>query len=88
MQQLSEVLISYFYFYVHFRATIVVVDGGGIFGIWRVGEDIWVRFFWDKGLGVNRSGKCKGPGGGDRRGALCTGFTLVYINSVSLSVSL
>jgi hypothetical protein len=26
---------------------------------------------------VNRSGKCKGPSGGDRRGALCTEFTLV-----------
>jgi hypothetical protein len=26
---------------------------------------------------VNWSGKCKGPGGGDRRGALCTRFTLV-----------
>jgi len=29
---------------------------------------------------VNRGGKCEGPGGGDRRGALCTGFTLVYIS--------
>jgi hypothetical protein len=29
---------------------------------------------------VNWSGKCEGPGGGDRRGALCTGFTLVLIN--------
>ncbi len=33
---------------------------------------------------VNRSGKCKGPGDakdrvGDRRGALCTGFTIVYL---------
>jgi hypothetical protein len=46
-----RVLTSYFYFYVHFRATIAVVDGGGIFGIWRVGEEIWVRFFWAKGLG-------------------------------------
>jgi hypothetical protein len=27
---------------------------------------------------VNQSGKCEGPGGGDRRGALCTGFTLVF----------
>jgi len=26
---------------------------------------------------VNQSEKCEGPGGGDRRGALCTGFTLV-----------
>jgi hypothetical protein len=37
-----------------FRATTVVVDGGdifGIFGILRVGEKIWVRFFWAKGLG-------------------------------------
>ncbi len=50
-QQLSEVLTSYFYFYVHFHATTAVVDGGGIFGIWRVGEEIWVRFFWAKGLG-------------------------------------
>jgi hypothetical protein len=28
---------------------------------------------------VNRSGKCEGLGGGDQRGALCTGFTLVYV---------
>jgi hypothetical protein len=40
-QQLSEVLTFYFYFYVRFRAT----TGGNIFGIWRVGEEIWVRFF-------------------------------------------
>ncbi len=46
-----QVLTSYFYFYICFRTTIAVVDGGGIFGIWRVGEDIWVRFFWAKGLG-------------------------------------
>jgi len=46
-----RVLTSYFYFYVRFRAAIVVVDGGGIFGIWRVGEEIWVRFFRAKGLG-------------------------------------
>jgi hypothetical protein len=26
---------------------------------------------------VNRSEKCEGSGGGDRWGALCTGFTLV-----------
>jgi hypothetical protein len=26
---------------------------------------------------VNWSGKCEGPGGGDRRDALCTRFTLV-----------
>jgi hypothetical protein len=26
---------------------------------------------------VNQSGKCEGSGGGDRQGALCTGFTLV-----------
>jgi hypothetical protein len=30
---------------------------------------------------VNRSGKCEGPGGGDRQGALCTGFTLVNVKS-------
>ncbi len=30
---------------------------------------------------MNRSGKCEGPGEGDRRGALCTGFTLVTIKS-------
>ncbi len=46
-----RVLTSYFYFYIRFRAATVVVDGGGIFGIWRVGEEIWVRFFWAKGLG-------------------------------------
>ncbi len=50
-QQLSEVFTSYFYFYVCFRAITAVVNGGGIFGIWRVGEEIWVRFFWAKGLG-------------------------------------
>jgi hypothetical protein len=37
---------AYFYFYVRFRVATAVVDGGGIFGIWRVGEEIWVRFFW------------------------------------------
>jgi hypothetical protein len=52
-QQLPEVLTSYFYFYVRFRAAIAVVDGGDIFGIWRVGEEIWVHFFWAKGLGVS-----------------------------------
>jgi len=31
---------AYFYFYVRFRVATVVVDGGGIFGIWRVGEEI------------------------------------------------
>jgi hypothetical protein len=46
-----RVLTSYFYFYVRFRVATAVVDGGGIFGIWRVGEEIWVRFFWAKGLG-------------------------------------
>jgi hypothetical protein len=30
---------------------------------------------------VTRRGKGEGPGGGDRRGALCTGFTLVDIES-------
>jgi hypothetical protein len=28
---------------------------------------------------MNRNGKCEGPGGGDRQGALCTGFTQVCI---------
>jgi hypothetical protein len=41
------VLTSYFYVC---RAIIVVVDEGGIFGIWRMGENIWMRFFWAKGL--------------------------------------
>ncbi len=48
MQQLPEVLT--FYFYVRFRATTIVVDGGSIFGIWKVNEEIWVCFFWAKGL--------------------------------------
>jgi hypothetical protein len=39
------------YFYVCFRAATAIIDGGGIFGIWRVGEEIWVTFFWAKGLG-------------------------------------
>jgi hypothetical protein len=43
--------VFYFYFYVRFCVATAVVDGGGIFGIWRVGEHIWVRFFWAKGLG-------------------------------------
>jgi hypothetical protein len=38
------------YFYVHFHKATAVVNGGGIFGIWRVGEEIWVCFFWAKGL--------------------------------------
>jgi len=42
---LPKVLTSYFYFYVRFRATTSVVDGGGIFGIWMVGAEFWVRFF-------------------------------------------
>jgi len=46
-----RVLTSYFYFYVRFHTATAVVDGGGIFGIWRVGEEIWVHFFWAKGLG-------------------------------------
>ncbi len=50
-QQLPEVLTSYFYFYVRFRTATAFVDEGGIFGIWRVGEEIWVHFFWAKGLG-------------------------------------
>jgi hypothetical protein len=40
------------YFYVRFRAaTVVIMDGGGIFRIWRVGEEIWMHYFWAKGLG-------------------------------------
>jgi hypothetical protein len=32
---------------------------------------------------VNWNGKCEGPGGGDQRGALCIGFTLVlYIKAI------
>ncbi len=46
-----RVLTSYFYFYVRFRTATAVIDGGGSFGIWKVGEEIWVRFFWAKGLG-------------------------------------
>jgi hypothetical protein len=38
------------YFYVRFRAA-TAVDGRDIFEIRRVGEEIWVRFFWAKGLG-------------------------------------
>ncbi len=44
----SRVFTSYFY--VRFRAAIAVVNGGDIFEIWKVGEEIWVRFFWAKGL--------------------------------------
>jgi len=66
-----RVLTSYFYFYVRFQAVTIVVDGGSIFEIWRVGEEIWVRFFWAKGLG-----------GGGRRGALCTRFTLVKLKTI------
>jgi len=40
-----------FYFYVRFRVATAVVDGGDIFGILKVGEEIWVRFFWAKSLG-------------------------------------
>jgi len=29
---------------------------------------------------VNRSGKFEGLGGGDRQGALCIGFTLIFMN--------
>ncbi len=32
---------------------------------------------------MNWSGKCEGLGGGDRRGALCTWFTLVEIVSTN-----
>jgi hypothetical protein len=46
-----QVLTSYFYFYVRFRAATAVVDGGDIFGIRKVSEEIWVHFFWAKGLG-------------------------------------
>jgi hypothetical protein len=45
-----RVLTSYFYFYICFCAATTVVNGGSIFGIWMVGEEIWVRFFWAKGL--------------------------------------
>jgi len=47
----TQVLTSYFYFYVRFRATTAIIDEGGIFGIWRLGEEIWVHIFWAKGLG-------------------------------------
>ncbi len=65
-----RVLTSYFYFYVRFRATTAVVDGGGIFGIWRVGEEIWVRFFWAKGLGGSRFLFFSWRGGGGGGGVL------------------
>jgi len=45
-----RVLTSYFYFYIRFRTATVIVDGGDIFGIWKVGEEIWMSFFWVKGL--------------------------------------
>ncbi len=32
---------------------------------------------------MNWCGKCEGPSEGDRRGALCTGFTLVMIKVVN-----
>ncbi len=36
---------------------------------------------------MNRSGKCEGPSGGDRRGALCIGLTLVlYIKANMVSI--
>jgi hypothetical protein len=35
----------YFYFYVRFRAATAVVDGGSIFGIWRVGEERAQKLF-------------------------------------------
>jgi hypothetical protein len=65
-----RVLTSYFYFYVRFHATTAVVDGGGIFGIWRVGEEIWVRFFWAKGLGGSWFLFFSWRGGGGRGGVL------------------
>ncbi len=37
-QKLFRTSSFYFYFYVCFRAATAVIDGGGIFGIWRVGE--------------------------------------------------
>jgi hypothetical protein len=46
-----QVFTSDLYFYVRFHAATLVVDEEGIFEIWRVSEDIWVRFFWAKGLG-------------------------------------
>ncbi len=47
-QKLFRTSSSYFYFYVRFRPATAVVNGGGIFGIWRVGEEIWVRFGGDR----------------------------------------
>jgi len=67
-QKLFRTSSSYFYFYVCFCVATAVVDGGGIFGIWRVGEEIWVRFFWAKGLG----GSC---GGGEGWGWGSRGLT-------------
>jgi len=72
-QQLLEVLTSYFYFYVRFRVATAIVDGGGIFGIWRVGEEIWVRFFWAKGLGFLLFSWRGGGGGGGVLGVLIGG---------------
>jgi len=71
-QQLPEVLTSYFYFYIRFRAATAVVDGGSTFGIWRVGEEIWVRFFWAKGLGRSWFWffSWRGGGGGGGGGVL------------------
>jgi hypothetical protein len=37
--------------------------GGGVLGVLIGGSEL-------------ECGKCEGPGGGDRQGALCTGFTL------------
>ncbi len=65
-----RVLTSYFYFYVRFRATTAVVDGRGIFEIWRVGEEIWVRFF---GLRVFIFFVEGGGGGGGVLGVLIGG---------------
>ncbi len=75
-QQLPEVLTSYFYFYVCFRATTAVVDGGDIFGIWRGGggEGGVLRVLIG---GSEPEWEMRRIGWGDRWGALCTGFTLV-----------
>jgi hypothetical protein len=102
-QKLFRTSSSYFLL---LRATTAVIDGGGIFGIWRVGEEIWVRFFGANGLrgswflffswrgggggggvlgvligGSELEWEMRRTGWGDRRGALCTGFTLVWLKT-------